>query len=1014
MKDCARPKRKFNAWKFMRGSISILLSIVLSGILTLGTLLVEMGRYQEAKQQLEESSIVSALSLLAEYDTDLESRFGLYGINSETVSSNVFLNYLTYNSDASDTSTTNLLSRPYSIETADQELLYDLANYSVLERQILEYEKYRGPLNVAEELLDIDKMMKELKENIEKLIPGLEEMLTICDSIADLAEALKALYCLYKDVQQLQMTIGYDDPDLGKTINQVLGSGWETVEGWLGGKEWPSHDPTYAEAYDALEKAVNDKVNYMKNNPKPPDPGPKPNVDVDGLKAKSDAAYNVYQDLELLVMLLERAEELEYCTSTGIANASKKISDFTNLSIGSGDLREVGLSTDSTRQQFFDKMNSELQRLVGGSAAVSSWTSRNLSRAINAAKASRDTAANDYANKYNAYYSAYSQLKEWERKKKALDDYNQKIADYTKEINNKKSELNSVILVIEQELKDYKKSLTNVTSAMSKAKEALKNIQEQKAGEEDKDDAADIFDEIEKLILNVEIAKPDKGLEFLKTQKQALDALQGKNVDASYVFSKYFNKGKMFTDGAYFMTKKQATSFCAELAALNLLQELAEVLNIIKALWGLVKAIQPFPCTYDWDCVVDLKSPTTSILPSRINAGNGTTEAPHSNDVAAIEEMLGEAKSMVGLEYYSDISAVDPSDRIQTGNQTALLTQAITRLSNNLSDLMSHGATAAIMGGAWTFVYIVVNLNSIVGMLRQIINDIIYIAQNIEAAIAIMVNSLGDNLLLNQYAIEKFPNRTTAKPVSGYSGENRNYFPDESKSVQTFSSAHVEYIIGGDYSEQENQRKVFWSLFAIRALNNAVLVAADQDAMSIISACNIAAPLVYILWVYLESNIDMNLLVSRKEVHLIKYNLILSKNTIQTAGSKLERAFKDFDKEAAMEEELSYAAMKVDNITAELLQTKGLFKMDYEDYLWFFMFLVPNQTKVMRMADLVQMEMRYKKNGPSLKFELKNMHTYVRCEAVASFNPILPVIPLGNSQGSLDELEITAIKYVGY
>jgi len=450
------------------------------------------------------------------------------------------------------------------------------------------------------------------------------------------------------------------------------------------------------------------------------------------------------------------------------------------------------------------------------------------------------------------------------------------------------------------------------------------------------------------------------------------------------------------------------------------MQELAEILNIVKALWSLVKALQPMPYTYEWDCVVDLKSPTTSILPSKINGGLGSTEAPHSSDIQAIEGMLDDARDTLDGQYMSDINAVSPNDRIETGNTITALTNAITRLSDNLSKLMNHGAVAGIMGAAWMFVYLITKLHEIVPLMIQIIEDVKLIAQNIETALKIMVNSLGDNVLLSLYAIEKFPNRTTDtgnkknEEISGYKGDIRSYTPNESKGAQTFSGACVEYIIGGDYSEQDNQRKVFWTIFAIRAINNAVLVAMDQEVMGVITACNFVAPLVYILWVYLESNIDMNLLIDRKEVHLIKSQLILSLKTLKEAGTKLEKAFKDIDMEGDMEKELSHASMKVDYVTAALLETKGMFKMKYQDYLWFYLLLIPNKTKVLRMADLIQMEMRFAKYGPSLKFELKNLHTYVRCEATATFNPILPVIPLGSSEGSMDELQITTVKYVGY
>ena len=72
-------------------------------------------------------------------------------------------------------------------------------------------------------------------------------------------------------------------------------------------------------------------------------------------------------------------------------------------------------------------------------------------------------------------------------------------------------------------------------------------------------------------------------------------------------------------------------------------------------------------------------------------------------------------------------------------------------------------------------------------------------------------------------------------------------------------------------------------------------------------------------------------------------------------------------------------------------------EMKYRDYIWFFLFFLPNRSKTMRMTDLIQMEARYPHN---VDFELKNMDTYVRCEAEGSYNSILPVISLASGRMS--------------
>jgi len=1016
-----RSKEKVN--KFVKGSISILLAFLLSGVLSLGALLVEGSRYQEAKKQLEESSINSALSLLAYYDSDLESRFGLYGIDSETVPADVFLAYLLFNSDCTEDGVYNAnnISQLYNVTSGTYELKYDLANYQVLKRQILEYEKYRAPLNMASEMLDVDKMIKELKKNIEKAIPGLESMLDVCESVAEIAEAIKALYCLYKDVQQLQMTIGRTD-SLGDMSNQFFGQAWESVEGLFSDEEWPSHDPTYEAAYNAFQTAVNNKVQYMKNNPAPPDPGPKPTDNVNGLYSTYQTALTKYETADLMLTMLEAADKLGYFDKDGIVNPNNKISDILDEDISENDLKKFSLTKDSTRSAFISAINNKVASVLSNDDKLSSYKSSDIDDLVAALETAVPSLQSDMQTKYNKYSTANAKLTDWNNKNNALIEYNNKIDDYNEEINSTKTALVGVIGVLTGELSSYKSSLSSVTSALDKADAALKSIEDKKNNEEDTDTNPDIFSEIKSNYITPEIQKPDSGIAFLNEQREKLNNLSADDINASYSFSSNFSKGQLMTDGAYFMSKGQATGFCGTLAGLYVLEGMSEIINILKAMWQLVKVLQPFPSTYNWDCVVELNSTTTSILPSKINGGAGTTEASDADDISDISSMLDEAKDILGSAYTGDINSVDPNIRIQEAELSAEISNRITNLSNNLSKLMGSGATASLMGNpVWPFIATVFKLLELIPTIVDIANDLIFICQHIEEAIQIMVSSLGENLLLNQYIIDEFPNRTSDKDgnkfnneIGGYSGDKRQYFPDNTKAVQTFSGAQVEYVIGGSYSEKANQQRCFWSIFAVRALNNIFGVLTDEVAMELIGACNIAAPLVFILWVYLESNIDMNMLVSRMEVPLIKTEIILSPQTLMDNVEQLCNAFEDIDEEEAIEEELSYAGMKVDNITKQLLSVDGMFKMKYDNYLWFFLFFTPNQTKVMRVADLMQMEMRFKKQAKGTNFQMQNLHTYVRCEAEGTFNSILPVISLSDNTLNGRGFKVRCVKYVGY
>lgn len=1011
--------------KFVKGSISIILAFLLSGVLSVGALLVEGIRYQEANKQLEEASINSGLSLLAFYDSDLAGRFGVYGIDSEAVSSDAFLNYLLFNSDGAEDGaySSNNISKLYTVTSGSYELKYDLANYQVLKRQILEYEKYRAPLNAASEMLDVDKMIKELKKNIEKAIPGLLKMLDICAAVADIAEAIKALYCLYKDVQQLQMTIGHVD-SLGDIGNQIFGQVWKTVEGLFTEKQWPPQDPTYDEAYATFQTAVNNKVDYMKNNPAPPDPGPKPTENVEGLRSAYQAALTKYETAALMLNMLECAKELGYFDENGIVDASGKISDLLDKDIAEDDLKKLDLTKDSTRQTFVSKVNDLVESVLRDEDKMPSYRKSDVEAVISLLEAVVPNLESDMEEKYSAYYSANTKLAEWNRKNTALINYNEKINSYDEKINTKKAELVAVIGIVADELDAYKTSLNKIIGALDKADTALKAVRDSGTVLENKDEDADVFSEIKALFITPEIKKPESGIAFLNEQRNQLNNLSADDISASYNFSENFNQGQLLDDGAYFMSKDQVTLLCSRLATINVLEELDEAVQIVKAMGRLISVVQPFPSTYNWDCVVELNPSTTDILPSRINNGDGTHEASNTGDISDISSMLEEAKNLLDGAHAGDIDSVDPLNRIEEAELSAEISDRITRLSDNLNTLMGNSEVTRLIRmttSLWPFISTVVTLVVCFPTVIEVINDLIFICEHFEEAVNVIVSSLGENLLLNQYIVEQFPCRTSAKKgnklnteISGYAGDIRQYSPDNTKAIQTFSGAQVEYVIGGSYREKENQQKCFWSLFAIRAINNIFGVLSDPTAMKAIGACNVAAPLVFILWVYLESNIDMNMLVSRMEVPLIKFGIILSPDTLKKNIDQICGAFEAIDEEKAIEEELSYAAMKVDLVTQQLLTVDGMFKMKYDNYLWFFLFLTPNKTKVMRVADLIQMEMRFKKQSKGKDYRLENLHTYVRCEAEGTFNSILPVISLSDNSLNGKGFTVSCVQYVGY
>ncbi len=1013
--------------KFINGSISILLSFIMSGVLSLSAMMVEISRYQDAKKQLEESSIVSALSVLASYDSSLAERFGIYGVNSEGIVDDTFFNYLMFNSDGEKTGTyaSENISQLYYIDSATFELKYDLASYEVLKRQILEYEKYRLPMNWINDSFDIDKMLKKLKENLIDMVPGLEEFLEIANSIAGIAEAIKSLYGLAKDVQQIQLTIHAGKADDWKEMaNNWLGEGWEAVEEFFTGEEWPSHDPSYKVAYEAFKQAISDKVSYMKENPSPPDPGPQPTADVNGLKKEYENVETELTTVLNILSMIKRATELGYCNNVGIVEPEKDISDILDDTVTMSVLEQIGLGKDSSRKKFFQILATYIGKYAGEEFVQENYRLTDLDGITREIASMVSVLERDKIDKFEAYEVANNEYVTWVRAKEALDEYKEKIGSYDTEITNQKTSLITVIGILLKELGDYKGSIVKVSGALDGASESLKTIQKMQNGDtsEDKDEKPDVFSEIKALFLTSEEAKADAGREFLDAQRNQLENLNLDNINASYVFSDEFNTGRLLDeDNSYYMSKTQVAAWSAKLVAFNILEEMDQLIDIFKAMYELVQLVQPFPNDHNWDCVVELNEATTSILPSNIEGGLGTREELNQNDIDSITSMLDDVKENVGTAYYDDINSLYPENRIEDGELELELTEKITCISSDLNSIMKSSAMGMLNQTTFPLISTIITLVKVVPKLICLIQNFIYVSQHMEAAMELIVASLGEGLLISQYAVEKFPNRISDKngdkqnkEIDGYKGYYRTYFPDKDAAIQTFSGAQVEYIIGGSTSEMENQVSTFWSIFLIRAINNMVAILADESVLELISSCNVFAPLVYILWVYLESNIDMNLLISGAEVKLIKFEIILSPETLVNNIDSLKEAFKKIDVEKEIENELSYAAMKVDLIKQQMFETKGLFDMDYQKYLWFFLYFMPNSTKVMRIADLIQMEMRYGNFANGTNFMLENMHTYVRCEASGRFNSILPVISLKNNTLNGRGIKVNTVKYVGY
>lgn len=185
-----------------------------------------------------------------------------------------------------------------------------------------------------------------------------------------------------------------------------------------------------------------------------------------------------------------------------------------------------------------------------------------------------------------------------------------------------------------------------------------------------------------------------------------------------------------------------------------------------------------------------------------------------------------------------------------------------------------------------------------------------------------------NQFLVNQYIFHKFATSLT-----------------QEREEETFFNNEVEYLLFGRFQDQENKTKAKHSIFALRTASNLLYLygsAEKQEQLAIAATSLTPGPgsvvtqfLLASLWSCAEANNDLKIILNGGRIPFFKSekSWALSLNSV-----------------------LSGAGMK----TVDLDLTLG---MKYEDYLNLFLFLSPRQTILLRMMDLIQINLQGRMDG---------------------------------------------------
>ena len=251
------------------GAISLMLALLIVPFYAVAGILVEASRYQSALTGFDDAINTSALSVLADYDTFLQSRFGLLAMSQNDDPSvdngytgnksleEAFRKYL----KAQDTTDT----RSFRTTSATAAGVYPLADTDILKAQIQDYSTLTIPTMLASEFgsTGLQGVIKEVQNSI----PGLK-FLKVGGSIADTAtktlDVTKKLEKAKDSVKSLnEKTDSYDAAH--SAFDNALNELKKTMEEKPGENATLDELDEYGKRYEqALENAQKAKKEYEK------------------------------------------------------------------------------------------------------------------------------------------------------------------------------------------------------------------------------------------------------------------------------------------------------------------------------------------------------------------------------------------------------------------------------------------------------------------------------------------------------------------------------------------------------------------------------------------------------------------------------------------------------------------------------------------------------------------------------------------------------------------------------
>ena len=1070
------------------GVITVMASLLLIPLLAFGTVIMEMGRFVSARQALADAQITASMAVLAKYNTYLFDRFGILAVDPGLDEVAEYETHLKYNSDAEGGNSSRLYNLDSNITC---ESLYNLSEYAVLKRQVLEYSKFAIPYTYISKKLNLNDIFSSFTSKIQNVTNKIKDMTVKSqESVSDLEEAFYAIaraesaafdaknyfimaYSSSSFVpSELYDEYVYDNNNLdGQGVIPAIGSYGFLVKGYSG-------------RYDNYINAIKAKKTFLDTNPNPDPTLAKAEALNFSSYKKSTINYPMEKAaIKKVIAEMEKNGKTDADTiPSSVRVYYKRLVTKTYSYNLSNKTASVNIQFDSGRNNYqtitLKTAIATIDPFYKNSSDINSWTYADL----------KDFADdNNLSSSYNTYADYYSNSlynSNWPTQKnnlvKALKNeqtkYYNNLAEKNTAIDNAANDYSTDLGAAYTKLDTYAKALDIAVTALETSKKSFQaNVDLEADNSEDLgSNSSEVQQNLQKVIddFGAKAAAARSAMTEVDALKVAVDKITGSSIQSysysentysvNYLVGNVTNTANVGMDASKLNDKFSADFSLVETlfktkvidadsakvaegtepldAIKNFTSSADEAFGISK-IWEsfkqIIKILDPVPKTNNADYCMTLSDYSQQLLPTLVAVDTSYYHTEDEEYVAKLMEAsdFNEDKEPEGTDSSSFMSDIEELFG-EGGKTSGVYNDADSNKSTGLGKL-------------------VVKLAKILKTVVEVLGKIKSLIDKIASTLKNIISQTFNTILINGYITQKFPSRMSsvaeAHTVPVPTDENGISEAVINKEGDTyFNSCCVEYCMFGDPSEKTNQVNTFWILFGIRAVVNCVQILTTSETMSLVSSCNIFAPLMFIALLYMETNIDMNYLVSIGEaVPFWKSNVHMSSKGIanilevlvdldtaevliaksgdgkrfhSTGGCHMLKinpngpvATITMNKQAAVNK--GYTQCKVCKPETEgdkENESKGYVPLTYDNYLYILLLMIGNNTKLQHLAELIQLETRYHEmqTQKSTKFLISDASTYIRSNIKASYNTMLPMISLGSSTNSFPE--IIGLEYVGY